>query len=513
MTITQWYRGKPDAPAVLMAGSGEVVTFRQLEDRSNRAAQLFRHLGLRRGDRIAWMVENSAFFFELLWGAYRSGLIYVPVSTHLSADDTAYVLNDSDAKVFVTTGNYEELAAKSIDQTPSLEHRLIFRGSAPGFADWEDAVASMPEGPVKDQAAGVDMNYSSGTTGKPKGVERQPPNFRYGDTAAVDSRLASRFNFVEASRFLVPNPLYHSAPMRHSMLVQMLGGAVVVMERFDAEEVLKHIENYGVTHALFVPTMFVRMLNLPEDVRNRYDHGTLQLVTHAAAACPIPIKERMIEWWGPKITELYGSTEECGFTAITSAEWLSHKGSIGKPTVGKFHILDDAGLAVPTGSVGTIWVEGARPFRYYKDDVKTAASRNSLGWQTVGDNGYADADGYVYLTDRSAFTINSGGVKISPSEVEETLRNHPKVQDAAVFGIPDPEFGEQVKAVVQLCDPNDATPALASELIEFCRASISRIKAPKSIDFEVELPRNALGKLMKKELRARYRAASDSFVP
>lgn len=503
MPITHWSRVTPSKPAIIMADTGDVVTFLELEERSNQAAHLFRHLGLTAGDHIACVLENRPQFLELTWAAHRSGLIYTPISTHLTVDEAEYIIRDSDAKLIVLSERQLEIASALTERLPNLTLRFIVAGAALGFKSWERSIANFPKTPIADQSTGVDMCYSSGTTGKPKGVVKQTQVIAFGEPAAVNDRSVLRFGFDEDTIFLVPNPLYHSAPLRHSMLVQRFGGTVVLMGRFDAEVALKAIDQNRVNYAFFVPTMFVRLLNLPDSVRDAYELSSLKTVTHAAAPCPTPVKEKMIEWLGPIITELYGSTEECGFTAISSDDWKNHKGSIGLPMEGIFHVLDDSGTEVEPGTPGTIWVEGGRQFEYYKDPMKTKLSRNENGWRTIGDVGYVDREGFVYLTDRTAFTINSGGVKIFPKEVEDLLCTHPAVADVAVFGVPDSEFGEQVKAVVELKDAEGSNPELATELIEFCRTRLSRIKVPKSIEFE-KLPRNPLGKLMKKVLKERY---------
>ena len=497
-------RTAPDTPAIIMTGSGKTVTYRELEGRSNRLAHLFRSLGLRPGDHIALMFDNSPAFHDVCWAAHRSGLVYTPISIHLSVEDIAYILADCDASVFVVSSKVATAAAEAARLVAAVEHRFVVGNAVEGFASLEDAVASLPDVPIADPAIGVDMCYSSGTTGRPKEVVRAPEDIPFGHPKAVMERSWPGYGFSSDTRFLVPNPVYHSAPMRLSMLVHMLGGTVVMMERFDAEQVLKAIERFRVNHGLFVPTMFVRMLGLEDETRNRYDLSSMRQALHAAAPCPIRVKEKMIGWWGPIISEVYGNTEECGFTAISTEEWVNSKGSIGRPTGGVFHVLDDEGFELPPGSPGTVWVEGSKAFSYYKDRANTEASRNDRGWQTVGDVGYLDDRGFLYLTDRAAFTINSGGVKISSKEVEDALATHPKVVEAAVFGVPDREFGEQVKAVVQLEDSSWAGPALEAELILYCQARLSKMKAPKSIDFEAALPRNALGKLMKRSLKERY---------
>jgi long-chain acyl-CoA synthetase len=504
MPITQWAAEKPDKPAVIMAGSGEIVTYGALDARSNQGAHLFRKLGLSAGHHVALLIDNQPLFFEVCWAARRSGLIYTPISTHMSAADTAYILKNSDARVFVASSSLASLAAEAVKAVPALTHKFMSGDAEEGFLSWEMAIGTEPSIPVVNSSDGIEMCYSSGTTGRPKGVFKAPRPFPFGHPKANMVPGFPGFGFSNETRFLLPNPAYHSAPMNMSMIVHMLGGTVVLMERFSAENALKAIEQYRVNHGLFVPTMFVRMLALSDEVRAQYDVSSLKRVMHAAAPCPIDIKEKMIAWWGPIIAEFYGSTEGCGYTSISTDEWLLKKGSIGRPVSGIFHILDEAGNEVPPSVPGAIWVEGARTFSYYKDAAKTQSARNNRGWQTIGDFGYLDSDGYVYLTDRAAFMINSGGVKISSQEIENVLHTHPSVAEAAVFGVPDKEFGEQVKAIVQLKNFAERGDDLAAELIAYCQAKLSRINAPKSIEFEEELPRNALGKLMKKDLKARY---------
>lgn len=504
MSIEHWASTTPHSAALIIAETGETVSFRELVERSNRAAHLLRDLGLRAGDHVAFMVDNSPLFFDLCWAALRSGLVYTPMSIHLAAEDAGYILSDCDARVFIASHSLKATAIDAAKHAPLLEHRFLSDGAEAGFYSWQEAVAECPVSGIADPSLGIDMSYSSGTTGRPKGVVRPPERIPFGHPDAVMERGHPGHGFSKNTRFLVPNPVYHSAPSRFSMIVQSLGGTVVLMQKFDPENALAAIERYRANHGLFVPTMFVRMLQLDPETRQRYDVSSLRQVVHAAAPCPTPVKEQMLDWWGPIVDEFYGSTEQCGFTHITAAEWVERKNSIGRPTLGKFHVLDDQGRALPAGEIGTIWVEGAEPFSYYKAPDKTAESCNERGWQTLGDVGYIDEQGYVYLTGRNAFTINSGGVKISPKEVEDVLATHPSVVEAAVFGIPCPHFGEQVKAVVQLHDHSEAGAKIEAELIELCRARLSRIKAPKSIDFEEILPRDAVGKLLKKTLKARY---------
>jgi long-chain acyl-CoA synthetase len=373
--------------------------------------------------------------------------------------------------------------------------------------DWEryrDAISGQPIDPIADECEGDFMLYSSGTTGRPKGI-RRPLSFAPMGTGMLGAvPFLQAIGFGEGDTYLCPAPLYHAAPMGWSMGTHRLGGTVVVMERFDPEHALALIEREQVTHAQFVPTMFVRMLKLPQEVRDRHDVSSLQTVVHAAAPCPVEVKREMIDWWGPIISEYYSSTEGVGATFITADDWLAHPGSVGKPMIGEPHILDDDGNELPVGDVGTIWFDGGLTFEYHNDPVKTAAVYNDVGWRSVGDMGRLDEDGYLYLTDRKAFMIISGGVNIYPQEAEDVLVTHPKVLDVAVFGVPDPEMGEQVKAVVQPLDWADTGPALESELLSYCRDHLSAYKCPRSIDFERELPRLDTGKLYKRVLRDRY---------
>jgi len=494
----------PDKPAYIMAGSGETVTYRQLDEQSNRIAQLFRSLGLKAGDHVALYLENNPRFFEICWGAQRSGLIYTAISSRLTAAEVDYIVTDCGAKLFVTS---RYLSDKAVELAPLLKdvvNRYMIDGVIPGYQSWEDAVARQSATPIADETAGHDMLYSSGTTGRPKGVlpivEPQPID-------ALNPLLAITRNLYgmdENTVYLSPAPLYHAAPLRFNMSVMKLGGTSILMENFDAEEFLALVEKHKITHTQLVPTMFVRFLKLPDDVRLKYDVSSLKCAIHAAAPCPIPTKEKMIEWWGPVVWEYYGGTEGNGLTMCNSAEWLAHKGTVGRSVVGKVKICDEAGNEVPQGEAGTVYFADGRPFAYHNDPGKTAESKNALGWTTLGDVGYLDADGFLHLTDRKAFMIISGGVNIYPQEAENLLINHPRVMDCAVFGVPNADFGEEVKAVVQPRDMADVGPALAEELIAYCKQHLSPLKCPRTVDFEAELPRHPTGKLYKRLLRDRY---------
>ena len=329
-------------------------------------------------------------------------------------------------------------------------------------------------------------------------------------SADVDATVAflRAIRFREGDTYLSPAPLYHSAPIYWTMAVHRLGGTAVVMEKFDPRTALALIEKYRITHSNMVPTMFVRMLKLDEDVRLSYDHSSLVQVIHAAAPCPVDVKRAMIEWWGPIISEFYSSSEGSGATFVTSTDWLQHPGTVGKAMLGVMHILDDSGKPVPVGEVGTIWAETPQPFEYLNDQEKTQQQQNEHGWTTVGDVGYLDDDGFLYLTDRKSYMIISGGVNIYPQEAEDVLIGHPKVYDVAVFGVPNPDFGEEVKAVVQPVSMDEAGPELADELIAYCKSRLASYKCPRSVDFDAELPRSDAGKLYKRRLKERYWAES-----
>jgi long-chain acyl-CoA synthetase len=502
----------PDKPVLIMAGSGETLTYRELDDRSNQAARLFRSLGLAPGDHIALLCENHARFYELCWGAQRSGLIYTAISTRLGADEIAYIVNDCNARLLVVSASLAQQAAAIVELTPAVRHRLMIGADAPGHQRWEQALATQPAQRIADECAGGDMLYSSGTTGRPKGVFSPPESSAIDASTALIEMNRKAYGVGLDTLYLSPAPLYHAAPLRFTMTVMRLGGTVVVMEHFDAEQYLELVQQHRITHSQLVPTMFVRMLKLPPEVRAAYDVASLRCAIHAAAPCPIPIKQQMIDWWGPIIWEYYAGTEGNGMTLVNSKEWLAHQGTVGRAVVGELKISDEQGNEMPNGEPGTVYFAGGKAFQYHNDPVKTADSRNAKGWTTLGDVGYVDAEGFLYLTDRKAYMIISGGVNIYPQEAENVLITHPKVADVAVFGVPNEDFGEEVKAVVQPRDMRDAGPQLEAELIEFCRAQLSHIKCPRSIDFEAELPRHPTGKLYKRLLKDRYWTGHNSRI-
>lgn len=493
----------PDRPAIIMAGSSETISYAALDARANQVAQLLRARGLRPGDCIAACLDQSPVVFDLAWGAQRAGLYFTCISNKLSAQEVAYIINDSGAKLFITTFHLAELA-EAVAPLVTGTSLLMSDGVIAPYIAYEAAVAEQPTTLIADPAAGGVMLYSSGTTGQPKGVKPLLPDLPFDAPSPLAMLAAGLYGISAATRYLSPAPLYHAAPLNWSMAVQRLGGTVVVMERFEAENALAMIDKYHITHAQWVPTHFVRMLKLPAEVRARYDCSSLQSVFHAAAPCPIAVKQAMIDWWGPIVHEYYAGTEGTGLTAISAAEWLQKKGSVGRAVIGKLRICDESGEPLPANSEGLVYFESDLQFEYHNAPEKTAEARNRHGWTTLGDIGYVDAEGYLFLTDRKAFMIISGGVNIYPQEVENLLVTHPKVADVAVIGAPDDEMGEQVVAVVQPLDWADATEGFAAELIDFARAHISHVKAPRRIDFMAELPRHATGKLYKRLLRNAY---------
>jgi len=498
-------RTQPDKPAVIHATTGERVTYAELDARSNRLAHALRAHGLKRGDSIALFCENTTVFFDAAWAAFRSGLYVTAINRYLPAAEAAYIARDCNARAFIASASLSEAegAAALLDEGVL---RLALGGPIPGFRSYEETVASQPAGPIADESSGGFMMYSSGTTGKPKGILRPLP-----DTAPEDGNPAISFGgpalgYSSETVYLSLAPLYHGAPLGHSMSVQQEGGTVVISARFDPEEALSAIETHRVTHSQWVPTMFVRLLKLPPEVRNRYDVSSMRMAIHAAAPCPVEVKRQMIDWWGPVIEEYYGSTEGAGMTRISSAEWLEHPGSVGRGWGAPLHICDENGVELPAGQSGYIYGEVSAPTRYHNDPGKTAEAVHPLhpNWMTVGDIGYLDEDGYLYLTDRKAFMIISGGVNIYPQQIEDALALHPAIADVAVIGVPNPDLGEEVKAVVEPAPGVQPSPALAQEIMDHVGTRLGKQLTPRSVDFVDALPRLPTGKLYKKALRDRY---------
>jgi long-chain acyl-CoA synthetase len=506
---------RADQPAIVMARSGETISYREFDQRSNRLAHLLRTVGLRRGDHYAVFMENHPRYAECNSAGERSGLYFTNVNSFLTAGELAYIVNNSLSKVLITSEAKRGVALAAMAECANLELCLIVDGPGHGerIRNLDEAVARFPATPIADERLGVAMLYSSGTTGRPKGVLRplhdQPPSQPH----PVFPGYMKYWRFREGMTYLMPAPLYHSAPMVGMAGTIRLGGTLIVMEHFDAEEFLRLVEEHRVTHSQLVPTMFSRMLKLPEAARRRYDLTSLEAVVHGAAPCPAPVKKAMIDWWGPIIHEYYGATEGMGLAMCDSAEWLAHPGTVGRTVLGELHVLDETMKEVPAGETGKLWFKTASPFEYFNDPDKTVeANSPDRTMSTVGDIGHVDEEGFIYLTDRASFMIISGGVNIYPQECENLLVTHPKVADAAVFGAPNEDLGEEVKAVVQLMPEFGPCADIAEELMVFCRERLAHHKCPRSIDFEAELPRLPTGKLYKGPLRERYWKGRESRI-
>lgn len=503
---------QPDKPAAIDGSTGESLTYLELDQRSNQLAHLLRQAGLGRGDHVAVFLENRLAYFEVVWACFRSGLYLTPINYHLPAGEAAYIVGDCDATALIASADLEQTVELG-RLSPLCGLRLSVGGAVEGFVDYEQAIAGQPDTKLADESTGAMMLYSSGTTGRPKGIKRPLPDQPAERGSPNTGGMARMFGFDADTVYLSPAPLYHAAPLGFSSGAIMAGGTVVFMERFEPEETLALIERYHVTHGQFVPTMFIRMLKLDPEARARYDLSRLQLAIHAAAPCPIEVKRQMIAWWGPVLEEYYSSTEGAGMARIGSAEWLEHPGSVGRSVGAPFHICDEDGREMPPGEPGLIYGEAAGSgFVYHKDEDKTlsAAHPDNPDWRTVGDVGYLDADGYLFLTDRKAFMIISGGMNIYPQQIEDALALHPRIADVAVIGVPNEDLGEEVKAVVQPAPGVTPSAELAEEIRTFVQERLGKQLTPRTVDFVAELPRLATGKLAKKDLRARYSAAAET---
>ena len=495
----------PEKIAYRMADTGDTLTFAELEARSNRGAHALRSLGINPGDHIAFLLENRLELIELIWAAQRCGVIFTAISRYLTHDEAIYIVEDCGAKLFITSDNYSAVGEKITKRLGGQCLCHMIGAPAEGFCSWDALVSTQPISPVANQCPGASMLYSSGTTGPPKGIIRNYPQGSLASLSPVLLKVCQNLaSMDDEAVYLSPAPLYHSAPMAAAMVAAAIGATTIIMSRFDEERLLELIESYRVTHLQLVPTMFVRLVKLPKDTRLKYDITSLVAALHVAAPCPVEIKRQMIEWWGPVLVEYYAGTEGNGVTACTSDEWLANPGTVGRSLFGSVHILDDAGNQLPAGKIGDVYFNAGFTFSYHNDPEKTARAFTKQGWSTLGDIGWINQDGYLFLTDRRAYTIISGGVNIYPQETEDLLVTHSKIADVAVFGTPNEDLGEEVKAVAQLIEFTDAGPQLERELIAFCRRHLSALKTPKSVDFREKLPRTPTGKLMKRLLKDEY---------
>ncbi|GAA4737069.1 acyl-CoA synthetase [Actinomycetospora chibensis] len=505
----------PDKVAARLVETGEELTYAALDERSTRLAHVLRDAGLERGDTVALLSVNALEALEVYWAGARSGFYVTAINHHLAVDEVAYIAADSGARALVVSADKAEIAAAVRERTPDVVLRLAYHGAVEGHDDYETALANASAEPLESEPAGAPMLYSSGTTGLPKGI--RPPLAEGSITEAPDALvgLIRAFGVTEDTVYLSPAPMYHAAPLRWAAGVQAHGGTVVIMRKFDAEGALRAIAENGVTHGQFVPTMFVRMLKLDQSVRTAYDVSSLRVAVHAAAPCPVEVKQKMIDWWGPILVEYYAGTEAHGMTMIDSKQWEQKPGSVGKAVLGTLRICDDEGAELGVDEVGTVYFERERlPFVYHNDPEKTREAQHPQheNWTTVGDMGRVDEDGFLFLTDRKSFTIISGGVNIYPAEIESVLALHTSIDDVAVVGVPDEEMGEQVRAFVKAAA--DATPGLEleKEIIEFVRERIAHYKAPRGVEFVDSLPRTETGKLLKRQIRDDYLASTSAGV-
>jgi fatty-acyl-CoA synthase len=492
----------PDSTAVVVPGTGERISYRAMVDQSKRLANVLRDSGLRPGDHVAIFMTNLPEYFEVVWAARRAGYFYTAVSWHLTPGEVRYMLENSESKALIVSADLADVADQAAADLTRLSLRLLIGRDRPGWDDYAATVARAGTTPLGPEIEGQAMLYSSGTTGRPKGIvhAKVDTDRQFGDVAG-DILWVNRYGLDQSTVTLNVGPLYHAAPLVSAMSTHRHGGTVVLPPKFDAEQALQAIERYRVTYAQFVPTMFIRLLRLPEAVRRRYDVSSLRAVAHSAAPCPVEVKRRMIEWFGPVISEYYSATEAAGHVSIGSREWLEHPGSVGRTAPGSLAITGESGQELPPGEDGIIWfTRPANHFSYHGDPDKSASMYNDKGWARMGDIGHLDADGYLFITGRSDHTIISGGVNIYPREIEDLLIEHPAVDDVAVIGVPDDEYGESVRAVVTLREGHLGSPALEHDIIDWTRARLAHYKCPRSVTFVDALPRSVAGKMMKHRL-------------
>ncbi len=487
----------PDRPALVMHPSGLTRTYRDLDIASLRLAHVLRNRGMGVGQRLALLVENQPEFYDAVWAANRLGLYVTPINWHLAAAEAGYIVRNCEATAMLAAAGLGHLVTALEDDLAAVTTRISLGGELPGFERYEDLVADLDPGPLPDEREGGWMFYSSGTTGQPKGILPPLLDTRLGAVSFLTQLLTGLFGFSADTVYLSPAPLYHAAPAGWTIGTQRLGGTAVVMEHFDALELLAAIERHRVTHVQLVPTHMIRLLKLSEQERSRFDLSSLQMVVHAAAPCPVEVKRACLDWLGPIVHEFYSGSEGAGFCYIGPEEWLAHPGSVGRSMTGAIHIVGPDNEELPVGEEGEVWFETSRTFEYHGDPEKTKAVFDPRGWSWLGDVGRVDDEGYLYLTDRASNMIISGGVNIYPREIEDVLVMHPEVDDVAVIGTPDDDMGEHVTAFVLRAPAADIT---AEELIGWCRERLSHFKCPREVRFVESLPRLPTGKLLKRLL-------------
>jgi long-chain acyl-CoA synthetase len=505
MAIDRHAVGSPEKAASILIPTALSMSYSRLNDDSARLARVLR-TSLNFGDRVAILMENRSDYLLAAWAGRRGGLRTVPVNVHLTPGEVSYIIRNSNAKALITSAALSELATASIVDS-ELELFFSVDDTFGQFQALEGVLQGQSPLAPSESAQGTYMFYSSGTTGRPKGILRPMPVAAFGSPTPQEELRRIQFGIDSATVYLCPSPLYHAAPLAWTVGVQAAGGTVIIMPKFDAETFLDSIERYRVTHAQVVPTHFVRLLRLPVEIRSRFDLSSLQSVVHTGAPCAPEVKREMIAWFGPIIHDYYGSSEGAGVTTVDSTTWLKKPGTVGKPISGQPHVLDDDGRELSYGEIGTIWFEGIERVQYHNDDKATTDFANEKGWGSVGDVGWLDEDGYLFLADRKHHMIISGGVNIYPQEIENELVLYPEIVDAAVIGVPNAEYGEEVKAVIQLAAGITGSDALKDQILAFCRTRLAGYKCPRSIDFVAELPRLPNGKLLKRRLRETYAEA------
>jgi acyl-CoA synthetase (AMP-forming)/AMP-acid ligase II len=493
----------PHRPAVIVGDTGVTLTYAEMESRSNRLAHAFRSFGLGVGDHVAILIDNRPEYFEAVWAALRSGLFVTPINWHLAPDEVAYIVKDCGASALVMSSGFLPLVQEVRNE---VKIRIALGDPVEGFESYESVLAAHRAIPIDDECEGTWMFYSSGTTGRPKGIKPPSVGGPLGQETSFTSLVQGLYGGNESTVYLSPAPLYHAAPSGWATAIHRLGGTVVTMTHFDPVSLLAAIERYRVTLTQVVPTHMVRLLKLPESERDRFDLSSLKVLVHAAAPCPPEVKQKVLEWLGPVVYEYYSGSEGVGFCAIGPDEWLAHPGSVGRSLLGPVHIVDSDGDEVSTRTEGEVWFETPNRFEYHGDPEKTESAFDHRGWGTLGEIGWVDEEGYLYLTDRASNMIISGGVNVYPREVEDALILHPAVDDVAVIGVPDEEMGESVRAVVQPVKPSVDPSTLESELIAFCRDRIAHYKCPSSVVFVDELPRLPTGKVARRLLPPHVRS-------
>lgn len=506
--LERWTRLQPGKAALIMADGGSTLTYAELDGRSARAARWLVSKGLQPGDCVAILLDNDPRMLELAWAARRAGLYYAPINNHLKPSEAAFILKDCNARLLLASRATLDLA-RAIKENAAAQQvaSVLLDVHEPGFTNYGDELACVDDSAVlPERPLGRDMLYSSGTTGRPKGIRRPLLPYAERDRPDVDLETwRQQFGFNENTVYLSTAPFYHAAPLRYMMRTLVCGGTCVAMGRFEPERALAAIHQYQVTHSQWVPTMLSRLLQLPPETRQRYDVSSMRVAIHAAAPCPPHVKEAMLDWWGEILYEYYGGSEGIGVTVIDAREWRAHKGSVGQAKLGVIHIMDDEGNELPPHQIGMVYFSGAANFEYHNDPEKTRQAYNAQGWATYGDIGHVDEEGYLYLSDRRADLILCGGVNLYPMEIENALLEHPAVADAGVVGVVDADLGEVPLAFVHLHAAHAADAAMARQLVAHCREKLSSLKLPRRVVFEGPLPRLHTGKLLRRELKERFR--------